>query len=352
MHDGLTARLTRFTRRLLDPSHAPAGVLEHALHDLTRLFAPAPRPGAGAAAKPAVRPPRAAVPAHGTVSEISGFGLNPGALRMLAYVPAQPPVAGAPLLVLLHGCGQDAAGFARASGFTALADRIGAALLLPDQQAGNNHGRCFNWFEPHDVRRGSGEVASIAQMVGFALQRFASDPKQVFVAGLSAGGAMTAALLVAYPEMFAAGGVVAGLPAGAASDVRSALGRMQNAGTDSQETWVARAAPPRAGGIAWPRPPRLSVWAGSADHTVDPANADALVAQWTGLHGLSAAPDSEKEVAPGIHRRAWGSAIEQWTIADFGHAFPATIAGADPFVQMARVGAAEAMAKFWGLTHR
>jgi poly(hydroxyalkanoate) depolymerase family esterase len=346
MHDGLTARLTRLTRRLLDNSHPQSGAIEHALHDLTQMFGPG-----RSMPKAPVRPTRPAAPppASGRIEEVKGFGLNPGALRMLMYVPAQPPRPGAPLLVLLHGCGQDAGTFARATGFTALADRIGAPLLLPDQQQANNHSRCFNWFEPHDVRRGGGEVASMAQMVGTALLRHDGDPKRVFVAGLSAGGAMAAALLVAYPELFAAGGVVAGLPVGAASDVRTALARMQSAGTDSRETWVARAAPPRAGGIAWPRPPRLSVWAGGADRTVDPANADALVAQWTGLHGLADTPDREDEMAPGVRRRVWGSAIEQWRIDGFGHAFPAATGGADPFVQAAPLAAAEAMARFWGL---
>jgi poly(hydroxyalkanoate) depolymerase family esterase len=350
MHDGLTARLSRLTRRLLDPSHGPSGPIEHALRDLGKLLSPG-RPAAKPAPRPAPMAP-APTPTPGSVAEVTGFGVNPGGLRMLMYVPAQPPRPGAPLLALLHGCGQDAANFARASGFTALADRLGAPLLLPDQQANNNHNRCFNWFELRDVRRGDGEAASIAQMVVFATRRFQSDASRVFVAGLSAGGAMAAALLVAYPELFAAGGVVAGLPVGAATDVRAALARMQNAGADSRETWVARAAPPHAGGIAWPRPPRLSIWAGSADSIVDPANADALAAQWTGLHGLPEAPDQDRAIAPGARRRAWGNAVEMWRLEGLGHAFPVGANGAavaDPFVRPAPVAGAEAMARFWGL---
>jgi poly(hydroxyalkanoate) depolymerase family esterase len=253
------------------------------------------------------------------------------------------------LLVLLHGCGQDAGGFALATGFMALADRIGAPLLLPEQQAGNNGGRCFNWFEPDDTRRGGGEAASIRQMVAHALRQFRGDAEQVFVAGLSAGGAMAAALLAAYPDVFAAGAVVAGLPVGVATDVSSALARMRAAGPESREALVARAAPVREGGIRWPRWPRLSVWHGSADPTVDPRNADALVAQWTGVLGLPAEPDAEAEVAPGVRRRAWGRAVEQWQLAGFGHAFPARVPGADPFVLPAPVSATEAIARFWGL---
>ncbi len=337
MDDGLPARLTRMTRRLLDPTHGPARAIEEALHDLTARFSPAPR-----------KPVAVAPVVPGSVGETTGFGANPGVLRMLHYVPATLR-SGAPLLMLLHGCGQDAALFARATGFTALADRLGAVLLLPEQQSANNAGRCFNWFEPGDIRRGGGEAASMAQMAASALHRFKGDPARVFVAGLSAGAAMAAALLAAYPDVFAGGGIVAGLPVGAASDMGSAFARMQKAGTYSRKTLVARASPPRAGGIAWPRLPRVSVWSGSADHTVDPANSDALVAQWTGLHGLPDTPDRAETVAPGVRRRVWGTAVEQWQLDGFGHAFPAIASGSDPFVQAAPVAAADAMARFWGL---
>jgi len=337
MDDGWPARLTRFSRRLLHPARGSGRVLEHALREVSGLLAPLPH-----------LPDTLARPA-GALRAVTSFGANPGALGMLLYEPATPPRPGAPLLVLLHGCGQDAGGFALATGFMALADRIGAPLLLPEQQAGNNGGRCFNWFEPDDTRRGGGEAASIRQMVAHALRQFRGDAEQVFVAGLSAGGAMAAALLAAYPDVFAAGAVVAGLPVGVATDVSSALARMRAAGPESREALVARAAPVREGGIRWPRWPRLSVWHGSADPTVDPRNADALVAQWTGVLGLPAEPDAEAEVAPGVRRRAWGRAVEQWQLAGFGHAFPARVPGADPFVLPAPVSATEAIARFWGL---
>ncbi len=336
MDDGLPARLTRLTRRLLDPGGAPARTVEHVLRDLQGLWSSAPPAG-----RPGASP--------GGVAEVTDFGANPGRLRMLRYVPAVPPRAGAPVLVLLHGCGQDAGSFARASGFAALADRLGAPLLLPDQRAENNPGRCFNWFEPAKIRRGAGEAASIHAMVAATLATFRGDPRRVFVAGLSAGAAMTAALLVAYPDVFAGGAVVAGLPVGVATDVGSALARMRAAGGGSRADLVARAAPARAGGIAWPHMPRLSVWHGGADSTVDPANADALVAQWTGLLGLPEAPDREEDIAPGVRRLAWGQGVEQWRLAGFGHAFPAALPGADPFVLPAPVGGAEAIARFWGL---
>jgi poly(3-hydroxybutyrate) depolymerase len=160
---------------------------------------------------------------------------------------------------------------------------------------------------------------------------------------------MAAALLAAYPDVFAGGGIVAGLPVGAATDMASAFARMKKAGTDSRKTLVERASPARAGGISWPRLPRVSVWSGAADHTVDPANSDALVAQWTGLHGLPEAPDRMETVAPGVRRRMWGTAVEQWQLDGLGHAFPAAASGSDPYVHAAPVPAADAMARFWGL---
>jgi poly(hydroxyalkanoate) depolymerase family esterase len=332
MDDGFPARLTRLSRRLLTPRRA----FEHALREVSGLLAPPRLPDA--LARPA-----------GTVREVTGFGANPGALGMLLYVPATPPRPDAPLLVLLHGCTQDAAGFALACGFMGLADRLGAPLLLPEQLAGNNPGRCFNWFEPADTRRGGGEAASIRQMVSEALRQFRGDPARVFVAGLSAGGAMAAALLAAYPDAFAGGAVVAGLPVGVATDISSALAHMRAAGAEPRAALVERAAPARAGGIGWPRCPRLSVWAGSADRTVDPANADALVSQWTGLAGLPEPPDRDELVAPGVRRRVWANVVEQWRLDGFGHAFPATRPGADPFVLAAPVDAATAIARFWGL---
>lgn len=329
MDSRLPRRLARLSRRMIDPQRVVRRMLDQ-MADLVPAEAPAPmRPDRGDA---------------GRVVEITEFGANPGRLRMHVRLPPASPRSGAPLLVLLHGCGQDARHFAEASGFAALAARLGAALLLPDQRTENNHQRCFNWFRPADTRRGSGEVASIRQMVGEAVRRFGADPRHVYVAGLSAGGALAAALLAAYPDVFAAGGVVAGLPVGAASDVPEALRQMHSPDRPQRATLVARV--PRRDGGRWPR---LSVWHGEADRTVDPANAEALVAQWTGLHGLPEAPDADHRPAPNLRRRAWGDAVEHWSLSGYGHAFPGADGHADPFVLPAGIAAAEAMARFWGL---
>lgn len=307
----------------------------------------------------AMRAPPAPTNGAGRIVEIAEFGSNPGALRMHVFAPARPLPRGAPLIVVLHGCGQQAAAFATDAGWRALAENIGAALLLPEQTASNNPGRCFNWFRPGDTRRGSGEAMSIRQMVRAAVDRFGSDRKRVFIVGLSAGGAMAVAMLAAYPAVFAAGAVVAGMPVGAADSQLQALRRMHRAGAFRGRPALAasvRAASPARGKASWPR---LSIWQGGRDRTIDPANADVLVAQWTALHGIDAISGSEITVAPGIIRRRWGKAtgpaVELWTIADMGHGFPVdrgAIGGGHEGVNVidAGVAGAAAIAQFWGIS--
>jgi poly(hydroxyalkanoate) depolymerase family esterase len=204
------------------------------------------------------------------VREITDFGSNPGGLRMLVYAPPRLP-ADAPLVVVLHGCRQDAEGFAADAGWLALARRLRMALVLPEQTFTNNRGRCFNWYHSADVRRGSGEAKSIRQMVRVAVARFRSDRRRVFVVGLSAGGAMAAALLAAYPAVFAAGAVVAGMPVATASNPALALLRMYRA--DPYRSRATLAAVPSRRTRPWPR---LSIWQGGRDRIVNPTNAEAL----------------------------------------------------------------------------
>src|SRR5215213_11167908 len=96
--------------------------------------------------------------------EISGFGTNPGALKMFAYVP-EPLSRAQALVVVLDGCGQSAAGYDFGTGWSTLAKRYGFALLMPEQQASNNANTCFNWFNPEDISRDGGEAGSIRQMI-------------------------------------------------------------------------------------------------------------------------------------------------------------------------------------------
>jgi feruloyl esterase len=289
----------------------------------------------------------------GELIPIPEFGANPGDLAMLAYRPSGL-AAGAPLVVLLHGCGQDAAAFAADAGWMALADRAGLALVLPTQSADNNRQGCFNWFRPAQVAHGRGEAGSIRAMVAEAVRRFASDQRAVHIVGLSAGGAMAVAMLAAYPEVFAAGASIAGLPVGAASGAASALVRMAQAGPDgrSPEAWadqVRRAGPPGYAG-PWPR---LSIWHGGMDTTVDPANARLLARQWCALHGLAETGSAMTEHGP-ARQEVWGATrrpqVELWTIPAMAHGYPVAAAGVpSSAVLPAGVSATDQIAKFWRL---
>ncbi len=234
--------------------------------------------GPGGKTNPLKRRP---APAAAALVE-TAFAPNPGNLRMFSYVP--PGVkAGAPLVVLLHGCGQTAAGYGLGTGWNELAGRLGFAVLAAEQKAVNNPNTCFDWFLPDDVTRGAGEAASIAAMIRTMLDTHKLDATRVFVTGLSAGGAMTAAMLATYPELFAGGAIIAGLPYGAAMNVREALDSMRGAPLRTPRQWgdAVRAASDFKG--PWPR---VSIWHGGMDTTVNLTNAQASVAQWADVHGL------------------------------------------------------------------
>ena len=286
------------------------------------------------------------LPVQGRFAVLPEFGPNPGHLQLRAYVPPVPVRNGAPLVVLLHGCGQDGASFAAEAGWTALADRLGLPLVLPEQQERNNPQRCFQWFVPNDTERGRGEAGSIAAMISAAAARFGSDQRRIFVAGLSAGGAMAAALLAAYPDLFAAGAVCAGLPVGSACSMIQALARMAHGAPECDaDEWIARIrrlAPSGYSG-AWPR---LSVWHGEADEIVVADNGRKLAAQWRALHGLPEAPSAESRF-----HQAWGDAVELWMFPGFGHAWPVGHGAGLPtrFTAPAPAAAVGEIARFWGI---
>ncbi|MBC7522079.1 MAG: PHB depolymerase family esterase, partial [Sandarakinorhabdus sp.] len=204
---------------------------------------------------------------HGPLVPAPKFAGNPGKLEGWAFVPRSLP-ARAPLVVVLHGCTQNAAAYDQGSGWSKLAVEAGFAVLYPEQNRANNPNLCFNWFVPGDVTRGQGEVESIRQMIAAMVAAHNLDPARVFITGLSAGGAMTASMLATAPELFAGGAIIAGVAHGPAGTMDGGLGRVRGGALpDAAPTArMARAASTHAG--PWPR---LSVWHGSADSTVDAA---------------------------------------------------------------------------------
>ena len=255
-------------------------------------------------------------------TEVTGFGSNPGNLRMFKYVPASLP-AGAPMVVALHGCAQSAASYDAESGWQRFADRFRFALLLPQQQSANNGSSCFNWFENGDTTRGQGEALSIRQMVDRMIADHGIASSRVYITGLSAGGAMTAVMLATYPDVFAGGAIVAGLPYRCAGGQSAAFSCM-NPGTDlSPAQWGDRV---RAAS-SWTGPwPIVSIWQGDADFTVRPINQTELLEQWTDVHGIDRTADVSETIGGyprRLYRDAGGTArVETWTITGMGHGTP------------------------------
>ncbi len=296
-------------------------------------------------------------PPNSPLAETGDFGSNPGGLRMFSFVPDHRPPAPA-LVVVLHGCGQTAAGYDLGAGWSTLAKHYGFALLMPQQQSSNNGNGCFNWFNPEDTARDSGEACSIRQMIARMAIDAGIDERRVFVTGLSAGGAMTSVMLATYPEIFAGGAIIAGLPFGVATNMREALsGMFQSPSRPAAELGdLVRNASNHKG--PWPK---LSVWHGSADRTVNPANADEIVKQWLDVHQLPSAPMSEADV-DGYPRQVWWNGdgetiVESYTITNMAHGTPLGIGDNDErygaqgaFLIEAGISSSYHIANFFGLT--
>ena len=289
--------------------------------------------------------------------ETEGFGTNPGDLRMFSFVPdsVQPAPA---LVVVLHGCGQTAAGYDLGAGWLMLAKQYGFALLMPEQQASNNVNGCFNWFNPQDSKRGHGEASSIRQMIARIVSQHKIDAHRIFVTGFSAGGSMTSVMLATYPEIFAAGAIIAGMPYGVATNAREALiGMFQSPARPASELGnLVRNASRHRG--PWPK---VSVWHGSADRTVNRANADEIVKQWLDVHQLPSVPMSEG-IVDGYPRQVWWNAdgetiVESYTITDMAHGTPLGTADDDErygargaFLIEGGISSSYHIANFFGLT--
>lgn len=275
--------------------------------------------------RPSRKGHRAFAPAgdiHDRLSDLAPPSDNPGNLRARCYVP-EGLKGPAPLVVVLHGCTQNAAVYDHGSGWSQLADRNGFILLFPEQQRVNNPLLCFNWFSGNDTQRGMGEAASIKAMVDAIGKAHDVDSKRIFVTGLSAGGAMASVMLATYPDIFAGGAIIAGVAYGCASGVAEAFDCMGGrARSDGQELGrKVRLASPHKG--PWPR---VQAWQGSVDNTVVASNADAIALQWAHLHGVGPKPSRTDKVA-GYPRRVWAGAdgrplIEQYTITGMAHGVP------------------------------
>ena len=222
------------------------------------------------------------------IVEVKDFGPNPGNLTMYQYIP-EGLTENAPLVVVLHGCFQNADTIAVQSGWNKLADENKFMIVYPQQKLTNNLKSCFSWYQEGDYERDSGEVASIKQMIDFAIDQNKLDAERVYITGISAGGAMTSVMMGSYPEMFEAGSVMAGIPYGAAVDLASGLTAMKGKTIRTGEEWaepILKQHPDFKGEY-----PRMVLFHGTADSLVSIVNAQEMVKQYKALHHIDSAPE-------------------------------------------------------------
>ena len=265
-------------------------------------------------------PTEAPPPATGDERWIDGSFTHQG--RTLAYklfVPAAAspaPAAGRPLVVMLHGCTQGAQDFATGTQMNALARKLGALVLYPEQSQRANPQKCWNWFKPQHQQRGRGEPAVLAALAQTITRDYHADPARVYVAGLSAGGAMADILGRSYPDLFAAVGVHSGLPSGAARDAMSALAAMRS-GPQPGSQGDARRAPPTI------------VFHGDADATVQASNGAAVAdaarqspgSALTASTRTGSSPQGQRYTRTAYASGQDPATVEYWQLHGAGHAW-------------------------------
>jgi poly(hydroxyalkanoate) depolymerase family esterase len=272
-------------------------------------------PGLGKRVKPAMRRRPAPVP-EGARFEEHIYASDAGSRAYKLYIPSSYNAEATPLVVMLHGCTQSPDDFAAGTRMNNLAEEQTFLVAYPAQPQSANPSKCWNWFSASHQQRGRGEPAFIAGITRQIMSDFAVDPRRVYVAGLSAGGAAAAIMGATYPDLYAAIGVHSGLACGAASDISSAFGAMRQGKLSNPG--------------ASPRPARAVptiVFHGDRDTTVNPVNADQVISQskaganfWTTV--------SRGDTAGGISYtrtvladETGLSTLEHWVLHGAGHAW-------------------------------
>lgn len=241
-------------------------------------------------------------PARATVAQLPAAVASPGrwvsgdytnaagTRHYTLYLPAgYDPAKQHMLVVLLHGCTQDAADIARGTRITAHADRGAFLVLLPEQPAPANGKKCWNWYDPAHQLRDAGEPSIIAGVTARIIGEYPVDPDRVHLAGISAGAAMASLVAVAYPETYASIALHSGIPWRSAANVGAALGVMAKGLSDAESETLGRSAAAAMGVTARPIP--ALVIQGGQDKVVNPANGRASALLWSAMNRVAAGGD-------------------------------------------------------------
>jgi poly(hydroxyalkanoate) depolymerase family esterase len=265
-----------------------------------------------------------------------------GSRRYKLFVPSRDAMKSLPLLVMLHGCLQDPDDFALGTRMNAIAAEQGFVVLYPEQSEAANQTRCWNWFNAANQRRDQGEPSIIAGMTREVIRSHNIDARRVYVAGMSAGGAMAAIMAATYSDLYAAVGIHSGMPYGAAQNFLAAITAMKDGaaiGTRLPSTSIP-----------------LIVFHGDQDLMVNSRNGEQLVSQWLG----DSAPIRRQETSTAQAREGNGRAFtrtryhdgagravaENWLVHDAGHAWSGGGSGGS-FADSAGPDASREMVRFF-----
>ena len=256
-----------------------------------------------------------------------------GVLAYKLFIPSSWNGAPLPLLLMLHGCGQDADDFARGTGMNALADALSCIVVYPEQSSSANSARCWNWYDDAHHHRDCGEPAMLAALTRQVMEEYKVEPGKVFVAGLSAGGAMAVVLGRTYPELYSAVGCHSGLAYACATDMAAAIGAMRD-GPSAHCSAFGHANAHLGAAAHVP----VIVFHGDQDNTVHPRNGAHIVEQSLAQCALKAAGvdgnmaaialQAERGETTGrrytrqVYQDAAGAVLaEQWLVHGAGHAW-------------------------------
>lgn len=233
-----------------------------------------------------------------TLTEIKHFANNPGNLKMFVHSNLEKDSTEVPLVVVLHGCGQNANDVAELTGWNKLADLNNFVVLYPQQKMVNNPDLCFNWFNEHDIEKGKGESESIYQMISFVRKHYSIDSNRIYITGLSAGAAMSVVMTATHPDLFESQAIFAGGAYKIATNPIEGIKAMRGNIKSSKEKLIedVRAQNPDYKGEY----PTLIIYQGLNDPIVNSKSTDLLINQWTGINNSDTIPDKIEKAYSGV----------------------------------------------------
>lgn len=288
-------------------------------------------------------------PSLANFKSILSFGENPGELSASYLIPSDSANS---LVIFLHGCTQNGELLAEQSGFVALAKKNDFMLLIPQQSEKNNVKSCFNWFSEIDNEKNKGENLSLYNMIIYFREK--TQVNNIYIAGVSAGGAMASVMLVNYPELFTSAAIISGLPYPCANNLTKAISCMRNGPLQGASFLTKEAIKQQNKKASWPT---LSIWVGDNDKVVNPINSTILAKQWIGLFNKPLTV--VKTQTESFSHTLWKDnnqhgVVELFEMNELGHGMMISTKEQDggiiaPYLLDSELSSAKEIIKFWNL---